>query len=725
MVSEEIDLPHARLEQELKTLQQEDFDALFGSDHLYLLRIEISSGKILQINDALARLIGLKDRSHLADYLQDHILFATEADRSEVTKLVTSESPTNELTVNLVHQTGISIPVRLSWSRGVLKPSILLIAQDLSALTEANRQAQNERQRVEGFSSAAFGWLWEMDADLKFTFLSEKVEEISGFERSALLGRRREELIDIDPDDENWKQHLDDLQNHRPFRNFHYSRPDTHNVSRFFSLNGNPFFDENGKFAGYRGTASEVTNEKEAQLAVKTAEDQHQSILQSLPVAISMYDSDNRMVFYNDRYAEIAIPAGDSLKKGVKFDDLFRAYVRNEQPDLTDSELEDVVATRMKRFNTVQDDVQVLRNGRWLNARLHRTSDGGTLNVLEDITELVKAHISVEENQAFLRDVIDSLPVSLDIWDAEERLIMANKTHLDWMPEHGPVMVEGAHLSETIKINASMIYPNGPVDLVEKYIEERLDRFRHAAEGDVEEVKFKDRWFQGQRYQLANGNQMMTFSDVTELKEREEQLRQSQKMEAVGQLTGGIAHDFNNLLQVISGNLELLESLIEGNADAVSCVKRAMEASGRGASLTNNLLAFSRKQALQPSAQDISQRLVGIMNTAQRTLTATIDTLLETEDGLWPVSIDPNYFDSALLNLLINSRDAMPDGGTITVTARNVVLNEAFTSGLVNISSGEYVRLDVSDTGKGIADDCKTQSNNGPQKRLRIAVVAE
>ena len=185
----------------------------------------------------------------------------------------------------------------------------------------------------------------------------------------------------------------------------------------------------------------------------------------------------------------------------------------------------------------------------------------------------------------------------------------------------------------------------------------------------------------------------------------EEVLRQSQKMEAVGQLTGGLAHDFNNLLAGISGSLELIESRIaQGRSkDIAKYIAAAQGASKRAAALTHRLLAFSRRQTLAPKAIDANRLMHGMLDLIQRTVGPGIDVRHKGADDLWPALVDPSLLESALLNLCINARDAMPDGGAITIeTGRGIERREAEAQ---DMPTGEYLSLSVSDTGSGTTPD--------------------
>ncbi len=199
--------------------------------------------------------------------------------------------------------------------------------------------------------------------------------------------------------------------------------------------------------------------------------------------------------------------------------------------------------------------------------------------------------------------------------------------------------------------------------------------------------------------------------DVTDKRRLEEQLRQSQKMEAVGQLTGGIAHDFNNMLAVVMGSLELLARRLdpkgqgEGDARARHYVQAAADAGRRAANLTQRLLVFSRQQPLKPETVEASRLVVGMSDLLRHSIGA--DVRLETvlAAGTWRTEVDPNQLESVILNLGVNARDAMPDGGRLTIETQNVHLDARYVANEPGVSPGQYVMIAVSDTGAGMTPE--------------------
>jgi PAS domain S-box-containing protein len=193
-----------------------------------------------------------------------------------------------------------------------------------------------------------------------------------------------------------------------------------------------------------------------------------------------------------------------------------------------------------------------------------------------------------------------------------------------------------------------------------------------------------------------------TMRDLTQQKLLESQLVQSQKMEAVGQLTGGVAHDFNNLLGVISGNLELLGEALPDRPDLHGRLQTALNATDRGATLTRSLLAFARRQPLEPRIVDLNALMREMAELLRRTVQENIEIEFVSGAGIWPCEADPGQLQNALLNLVVNARDAMLKGGRLTIETGNVRLDDEYAAAHADVTPGQYVMLAVSDTGSGI-----------------------
>ncbi|WP_376095408.1 PAS domain-containing protein [Roseomonas sp. CCTCC AB2023176] len=264
----------------------------------------------------------------------------------------------------------------------------------------------------------------------------------------------------------------------------------------------------------------------------------------------------------------------------------------------------------------------------------------------------------------------------------------------EWIGKHySTLVVQDDHAASEAAREAAL---RGPLDPFE-------NRYRHR-DGSVRRIS----WVAAPEGDLI----VATGRDVTAeravdaaLLDAQEQLRQAQKMEAVGQLTGGIAHDFNNMLAVVMGGLALMRRRLErGETDVMRYVDAAMEGAGRAAALTQRLLAFSRQQSLSPSPLEVNALVAGMSELLGRTLGERIRVETNLAPDLAPVHADRVQLESTLLNLSVNARDAMPDGGTLTIGTANVRITPA-QARRIEVSPGDYVRITVGDTGTGMAPE--------------------
>lgn len=245
-------------------------------------------------------------------------------------------------------------------------------------------------------------------------------------------------------------------------------------------------------------------------------------------------------------------------------------------------------------------------------------------------------------------------------------------------------------------------------DGAQRWIARRGEILREGAGYRLVGVIYDVTAAKGQETRLRELNdtlEMRVEQEVAERREAEEALRQAQKMEAVGQLTGGIAHDFNNLLTVIIGNVDIVLRRFDSGADprARRSLESALKSAERAASLTQRLLAFSRRQALDPKTIDVARLLAGMSDLITRSISESIAIQIVPAPTLWLVEADPHQLENVVLNLAVNARDAMPSGGTLTIEAHNVTLDE--DNHVQGADAGDYVVISVADSGVGMSDE--------------------
>jgi PAS domain S-box-containing protein len=377
----------------------------------------------------------------------------------------------------------------------------------------------------------------------------------------------------------------------------------------------------------------------------------------------------------------------------------------------------------IEQMGTVQDVTELkqaedaLREARdELEQRVHeRTAQLQDANsaLRKEVAERMRAEAEREEREMLLRSAARNSKIGYAVWDELER-------------RYVNVSEEYAKIAGLTVEEFKDRYPTSIEDFEAIHPEDR-ERYRayddaYTANPAISQLEFRMITPGGEIVHVRELMQpiwddtgrliqsIVTNQDITEQKQTEEQLRQAQKMEAVGQLTGGIAHDFNNLLAVIVGNLELVQAQIETAAQASEWVETAISAAERGADLTQRLLAFSRKQALRPAAVDASSLVQGMLDLLRRTLGERIEIELVRDAGLWQCLVDPNQLENAILNLAINARDAMPDGGKLTITTSNARIDEDYARMQTDVAPGQYVLVTVSDTGNGMSEDVQQRA---------------
>ena len=327
------------------------------------------------------------------------------------------------------------------------------------------------------------------------------------------------------------------------------------------------------------------------------------------------------------------------------------------------------------------------REGR--TVRLHGT--------MQDITDLAVAERQQRETRDFFQLTLNAVPTPVIFVDTKMNVTYANRAMEEWFELPRERMV-GQHLRELLPSESLLFL--GPQIAAAMRGETVLVTQSGIRNGRTRE------WQTHLVPQIGPNRDVMGFFailyDLTEIKRLESRLLQAQKMEAIGQLTGGIAHDFNNLLGVVIGNLQLIERSVAETPALARKVHTAMRAAARGADLTKRLLAFARRQILDPTVVDLNRQLNGLNDLLQRSLGDSIEVRMVQTHDLWHTRVDAGQFENAILNLAINARDAMTQGGRLTVRTQNVTLDSVFCAEHPQIEPGEYVSISVTDTGCGI-----------------------
>jgi signal transduction histidine kinase/CheY-like chemotaxis protein len=457
------------------------------------------------------------------------------------------------------------------------RPEAAALARELE---DMRRELMAERARFADFASIASDWWWEMSADLRLTYVSDRFSRLFNRKVDEVLGKPRRDMAQADPADPKWNEHKALLAAHKPFRNFETTLVDGAGVTRRIVTSGLPIFDAGGRYVGYRGVGIDVTDIRRHEEAVAERTRVLEATLENLEEGIGLIDKNLRAIAFNRRLLDyLRIPQG-SISAGDPFEKIIRLLAA--AGEYGDEEPEAAVQRRL----------QLARSGKPLVAE--RTTPAG--RILE------------------------------------------------------------------IRTNP-----------------------------------------------MPDGGFVIRYNDVTEARRRDAAIHQAQKMEALGQLTGGIAHDFNNLLTVVMGSAELLRETSDP-ARQRELAGTILRASERGSELAKRLLAFARRQPLAPKTVDVNHLVGGMQGLLAQTLGEHIEIRVAAGAELLPAHVDAGQLETAILNLAINARDAMPAGGRLTIETRNVHLDPGFLAGIGDPPPGDYVFVAVSDTGMGMTPEVRARA---------------
>lgn len=339
----------------------------------------------------------------------------------------------------------------------------------------------------------------------------------------------------------------------------------------------------------------------------------------------------------------------------------------------------------------------------------------GTVGIFWDGSEERQGALALAEERNLLRTVIDTLPDFIYVKDLESRFVVANSAVSRVMGASDPVELIGQSDFDYYPKEEAQEFRKDELQVItsESPIREK-EECHHDSEG-------KKVWTLTNKLPLRNiyGEIIGTIGtgkDITEYKENElyrerleAQLRQSQKMETIGTLTAGIAHDFNNLLNVINGYSELMTLSMSPNDPKYEKLQKILQAGRSAAELINQLMAFSRKQVIQPKLLNFNSLLTNTQRLLRRVLGEKVEIQLQLDEELWFCYVDPNQMDQIIVNLAANARDAMPDGGLLILKTSNVVLGENAEDQerLLDLPGGEYIKFSVIDNGYGISTEIK------------------
>lgn len=419
----------------------------------------------------------------------------------------------------------------------------------------------------------------------------------------------------------------------------------------------------------------------------------------------TLTDETGRLVLVNKQIRGVYPELADAFVPGARMEDLVRQGIAKGVFDLDGLSAEEWIARRMRSMDSEVRGTEVkLADGRCLLLSESKNYLGETVTIRTDITaqkrqeqRLRESEWSLQQANADLASLIETCPLAIIYldragtvrswnaaaeqlfgWRADEVLNRPLPTASGMTRSEVERLFERQERGEKIvTVDTTRLHKDGHAVDVTLWASPRLN-----AAGEVI-------------------GSLGILADITQRKRAEEHLRQYQRLQAVGQLTGGVAHEFNNLLLVVLGNAEVLAQSLNDQPQLKERAEFVLRAAERGADLTHRLLAFSRRQPLRPVSLDVNEVMSGMKAFTGVTLDARTDLQVEIDPDIWHLTSDRTQLESALLNLIINARDAMPAGGKITIRASNAEIE----SDGADLKSGRYVAIEVEDTGCGMSEE--------------------
>ena len=572
--------------------------------------------------------------------------------------------------------------------------------------TEAALRASEERWQVANLGSSDGIWDWDIRSNE--VYLSPRWKEMLGYRDDEIPNRFGEWMTRVHPDDRPWvsRAYDDHLAGRTPFYSTEHRMRCKDGSYKWILDRGVALRDGDGRATRMAGSHTDITERKYVEEALGQSRAQYEALMDSVDGIVWEADLRTLCFTFVSRQAERLL--GYALERWTDEPDFWASHIHPD--DRTEAIAFCTAEVALGRDHKFEYRFQAA-DGRylWLRDLVTVVSDDGEPRALRglmiDVTASRRAEAALRTSEARLDALFGGAPAGLAILDPELRYVQINRTlaALNGQPVEAHIgrtlsemAPEWAERSEPLLRHVLATGEPAPTDEVEL-----IRNGEHL--GFVFVAYFPIRGAAG----VSAGVGMMTL-DITGQKSLEAQLRQALKMEAVGQLAGGIAHDFNNILTGILSYSELLLSGLVADDPMRADLEQIRDAGIRAAELTRQLLAFSRRQVLQPKPLSLNTVARGLDQMLRRIIGEQLELRAELAPELDSVLADPGQLEQVLLNLVVNARDAMPDGGCITITTANLALDAEGAARLVHIPAGMYVTLTVRDSGVGM--DAMTQA---------------
>ncbi|MBT7790324.1 MAG: PAS domain S-box protein [Calditrichaeota bacterium] len=569
---------------------------------------------------------------------------------------------------------------------------------DISERKRGHLTLQKSEKRFRDMADLLPQVVFEMDLSGKLTYVNRSAFDIFGYTPEEL--DEGVNVFDIIPPEEHSrvKENIHKALIGETRRNHEYTAL-RRDGSRFpISIYSSPVI-SNGNAIGLRGIVVDITEHKLAEEEHRKSEQRFRNIVDNSPMGVHMYElqSEDRLVFIG------ANPAANSLL-GVDNSIFIGKTIEEAFPPLAQTE----VVLRYKEaaksgipWSTEQISYEDDQITGAFEVAAFQTAPGKMVALFNNITNRKQAQEALKESEERYRRLFEDDLAGNYISTPIGEIITCNLAFarifgFDSVDEILLTQIESLYINQQDRKDfLQLLGERRKLEFYEKEFRHKTGHTLHIIENAVGAFDESHNLIQIRGHIIDN----------TEHKQLEDQLRQSQKMEGIGRLAGGIAHDFNNLMTSIMCNAELSLMDLDTNDPLNKNMKEIQTTAERAGALTSQLLAFSRKQSLQPRVLNLNSQISEIRNMLIRTIGEDIDLRVILGDDIWMVKADPGQIDQVIVNLVVNARDAMPNGGELTLETQNVVLEEEYTKKHHLITPGNFVMLAVSDSGIGMSEE--------------------
>ena len=573
------------------------------------------------------------------------------------------------------------------------------LADALTTLLIHRRLQENERRYREVFeNSADMIVITEVTPDHRFCLLdvNPSVEKNFGVKRTALVGLFLDDFTVSPLAQIIQTDFLACLEKKAPLAFEREFQTPTGPLSVHVTLI--PVSNQAGTIYRLVSVGRNITVQNQAEAKFRTSEARFRAFLDHATDAFFLHNERGVIIDVNQQACESLGYTRAELIGMNPFDvdpDMNLPFLIQLGPRLAHGEIV-TFESRHRRKNGAVFPVEVRMRAFWENGRQFSVA------LVQDITERKRSAQALLESHSLLKAIVDGTTDSIFVKDRQGRYLMINAAGAQLM---------GKTVQEMIGKDDRELFPPSTAHVLMERDQQIMTNGEAQVFEEIEATEEPIRTYLTTKsvYRDANGavsGLIGIAREITELKRMEEQFRQAQKMEAVGRLAGGIAHDFNNLLTVINGYSQLIGHRLLPSDPNRTRLAEIQKAGERAANLTRQLLAFSRKQLLQPQVVDLNALLQELLKLLRRLIGEDIEVVLTPAADLGVVKVDPSQFEQAIINLAVNARDAMPQGGRLTLTTTNVVLPVAPHP---ELPAGRYTCVTISDTGTGMTDAIKAQ----------------